>query len=101
MQNIVVKYNQCNLDLALMAFGTLKKIFELPHIAVGASITDELIVDNVITVTTTVESEFKNVHSTLNQFHLIPSSKKDESPINPSKKQGIGFWIIGQNFKVS
>lgn len=98
MQAITVKNNQTNVDASLQAFGTLERLFELPNIAAGASVTDDIEAGDVIE--NIAEADFVNKSTTkiLNKAGNMPASNKN---INSSLLlEGIDYWAIGTEFIV-
>jgi hypothetical protein len=98
MQRIKVKYNQTNLDIALMAFGDAEKVFDLPNLN-NASITDDLEVGVVIENIPIAEFNKKGIAATMNKQQFIPASKKDNyENLHP---EGVDYWAIESDFIIS
>ncbi len=95
MQAIPVKYNQTNLDLALMAFGTIERVFELPNLQ-SQSLTDDLTAGDVLAIDGAADFEFRNIAVVLNRKEFIPASKKDLS--ETLQLEGVDYWSIGDEF---
>jgi len=99
MQAITVKYNQTNVDAALLVFGTLERLFELPNIAAGASITDELVAGDLISNIANADFDKRSVLRILNQEQNLPASKKIDT--GDLLLEGIDYWAIGTEFIIS
>lgn len=99
MQAITAKYNQTNVDAALLAFGTIERLFELPNIAAGASVTDELEAGAVMSNIANADFDKKSVTRILNQKQNLPASKKLDN--GDLLLEGVDYWAISTEFIIS
>lgn len=95
MQAIKIKYNQTNVDVAMLAFGTLERLFELPNIANGGSVTDDLVAEDVISGIADFAFDKKSEVRVLNRVEHLPASVKMSSVLS---LEGIDYWAIGTEF---
>ena len=77
-------------DLALQACGSISALFDLA-MRNGMSITDELTVGAELATPSVVD---KRVHSWYSNNSIEPATADNQ-------QQGIGYWTIGVNFRVS
>ncbi len=91
--------NQTLLDLAIQECGSVAAAFELA-VANGMSLTDDLTPGQNISIPETVENGDTQVLSYVQKNNVRPASADFESSAAQTL-QGIDYWIIGVDFKVS
>lgn len=92
MASVKVKSGQTLLDVALRYAGSAEAVYRLAK-ANGLTITEKLQVGRVIQLGESVDE--RNVVA-LDRRAADPAANLDAKP-----PQGIGYWTIGENFKVS
>lgn len=98
MATITVLHNQSLLDIAIQHTGDVTNAFALA-VANGISVTDDLQpgADLVIPDDITTDADILNYYSAKG---LQPATGYTATAIAP-ELEGIGYWIIQKNFKVS
>lgn len=91
--------NQNQFDLAVQVFGTVEAVFDVA-INNDLGITDTLIPGSDLIVE---ESEDVNepIQAYYSKNELKPATDRPEIEGQAEIQQGIGFWKIGNGFKVS
>lgn len=93
MSNVRVLPNQSLFDIAVRHLGSAEGVFELARIN-GLTITSELQAGQVLQLN---EVGDPRVVQNFVQERIDPGSSLESGYSEP---QGIGYWIIGQNFIV-
>lgn len=91
----VVEHKQSLLDIALQHSGNIDSLFELAALN-NLSITDDLNYGSSLEVGGSVNND---VVETYLDKSIIPATDIDNS--QPLLLEGIGYWIVGTDFKVS
>lgn len=97
MQTIKVNEGQCLLDIAVQYCGNAALAFDIAKLN-GIGVTENLIVGDSLIVPN-AEIEHKKIVGVFVKHKLIPASIKELD--SPLLKQGIGYWRIGLDFKLS
>lgn len=90
--------NQSLADISVKNYGTIAGVFELAF-ANGLSVTDELEAGQTIEVVP-FTGVAVDILSFVRKNNIQPATGLSAVPL-PVKDEGIGFWAIGINFKVS
>ena len=96
MQTIRISEGQTNLDIAMMAFGTIERVMELPNLA-NNSLTDDLMPGTVIDNIGDADYDKMKIANLLCDIKYIPATGLNGQVISG----GVGYMEIGKDFKVS
>lgn len=99
MTQITVSEGQTFTDIAVQYLGDATRANEIAELN-SLSLTSDLIVGQVLDIPDVDISKAQLVSSFLDN-KIVPASATENSIVNPNTQQGIGFWTIGKDFKVS
>lgn len=97
MQTIKVQQGQTLLDIAMQGNGDASQAFGIAA-QNGMSVTDDIKIDSSLSASDT-DATKQNIVDAL--AGIYPASATQSSTSNPNLPQGIGYWTIGKDFKVS
>ena len=96
--NIVVLHHQSFLDLAIQHTGSVENAFILA-LSNGKSLTDDLVAGEQLTLKNTKNN--KDILSYYQSKKLQPATGASHTGGSSLQLQGIGYWVISNDFKVS
>ncbi len=96
MQSIQIKSGQTNLDISLMAFGTIERVMELPNLA-NNSLTADLTPGEVIDNIPDANYDSLKIAKVMKDIMFLPASGLNTI----DNLGGIGYMEIGKDFKVN
>lgn len=91
----VVEHNQSIYDVVTQHFGTMDSLFEFATLN-NLSITDDLVYGSEVDIGSPINNEVINTYIEKN---IIPATDLDKD--QELLPEGIGYWTIGIDFKVS
>ena len=102
MDNIAqykVYENQSWLDISNILYGSPEHAYRLAQ-ANHSSITDDIKSGTIIFYSTDIQSN-KLVLLSMNSYRSIPATGVSHTGDSSLQLQGIGYWVLGYEFKVS
>ena len=98
--NIVVLHHQSFLDLAIQHTGAVENTFAIA-VANGLSLTDDLESGEALNLEPTTINQNKDILSYYQSKKLQPATGVSHTGSSSLQLQGIGYWVISNDFKVS
>ena len=96
--NIIILHNQSFLDLAIQHTGSVENAFILA-LSNGKSLTDDLVAGEQLYLENTKNN--KDILSYYQSKKLQPATGVSHTGGSSLQLQGIGYWVISNDFKVS
>lgn len=96
--NIIILHNQSFLDLAIQHTGSVENAFILA-LQNGKSLTDDLVAGEQLYLENTKNN--KDILSYYQSKKLQPATGVSHTGSSSLQLQGIGYWVISNDFKVS
>lgn len=96
--NIIVLHHQSFLDLAIQHTGSVENAFILA-LSNGKSLTDDLVAGEQLSLKNTKNN--KDILSYYQSKKLQPATGVSHTGDSSLQLQGIGYWVISNDFKVS
>lgn len=96
--NIVVLHNQSFLDLAIQHTGSVENAFILA-LQNGKSLTDDLVAGEQLSLENPKNN--KDILSYYQSKKLQPATGVSHMGSSSLQLQGIGYWVISNDFKIS
>ena len=94
----IILHNQSFLDLAIQHTGSVKNAFVLA-LQNGKSLTDDLVAGEQLYLENTKNN--KDILSYYQSKKLQPATGVSHTGGSSLQPQGIGYWVISNDFKVS
>ena len=94
----IILHNQSFLDLAIQHTGSVENAFILA-LQNGKSLTDDLVAGEQLTLENTKNN--KDILSYYQSKKLQPATGVSHTGGSSLQPQGIGFWVISNDFKIS
>ncbi len=98
--NIVVLHHQSLLDLAVQHTGSVENAFILA-LQNGKSLTDDLEAGETLNLEPTTINQNKDILNYYQSKKLQPATGVSHTGGSSLQLQGIGYWVIQTDFKVS
>ena len=98
--NIVVLHHQSLLDIAVQHTGTVESVFAIA-VANGLSLTDDLESGEALNLEPTTINQNKDILNYYQSKKLQPATGVSHTGGSSLQLQGIGYWVIQTDFKVS
>lgn len=96
--NIIVLHHQSFLDLAIQHTGSVENAFLLA-LQNGKSLTDDLVAREQLSLENTKNN--KDILSYYQSKKLQPATGMSHTGNSSLQLQGIGYWVISNDFKIS
>ena len=96
--NIIVLHHQSLLDLAVQHTGSVENAFLLA-LQNGKSLTDDLVAGEQLSLKNTKNN--KDILSYYQSKKLQPATGMSYTGGSSLQLQGIGYWVISNDFKIS
>ena len=94
----IILHNQSLLDLAVQHTGTSENAFVLA-LQNGKSLTDDLVAGEQLTLKNTKNN--KDILSYYQSKKLQPATGVSHTGGSSLQLQGIGYWVLGYEFKIN
>ena len=97
--SVKVLHQQSLLDIAIQEYGDLKAVFDIATMN-NKSFTDDLKNSEQVIISASVYTDL-DIHRFFKRNNLIPATALTEAQSQEINPQGISYWAIGVDFKVS